>query len=40
MTTLIMSNKKMKDIIKIVKYLEESGLLNRGVSETNNNKGK
>ena len=33
-TTLIISNEEMNDIIKIVKSLEESGLLIKGVSET------
>ena len=33
-TTLIISNEEMNDIMKIVKSLEESGLLIRGVSET------
>ena len=33
-TTLIISNDEMKDIIKIVKSLEDSGLLLKGVSET------
>ena len=32
--TLIISNKDMNDIMKIVRYLEESGLLIKGVSET------
>ena len=32
-TTLIISNEEMNDIIKIVKSLEESGLLIKGVSE-------
>ena len=31
MTTLIISNEKMKDIMKIVKYFEESSLLNKVV---------
>lgn len=31
MTTLITSNKKMKDIIEVVKHPEESSLLNKGV---------
>ena len=31
-TTLITSSKEMKDIMKIVKSLEESGLLIKGVS--------
>ena len=33
-TTLIISNEEVKDIMKIVKSLEESGLLIKGVSET------
>ena len=33
-TTLMISNDKMKDIIKIVKSLEDSGLLLKGVSKT------
>ena len=33
-TTLIISNKEMNDIMKIVKSLEESGLLIKDVSET------
>ena len=33
-TTLITSNEEMHDIIKIVKSLEESGLLIKDVSET------
>ena len=33
-TTLIISNDEMEDIIKIVKSLEDSGLLLKGVSET------
>ena len=33
-TTLTISNDEMEDIIKIVKYLEDSGLLLKGVSET------
>ena len=32
-TTLIISNDEIKDL-KIVKYLEDSGLLLKGVSET------
>ena len=38
--TLTISNEKMNDIIKIVKSLEESGLLIKGVSETIENEGK
>ena len=34
MTTLIISNDEMGDIIKIVKSLEDSGLLSKGVTET------
>ena len=33
-TTLIISNEEMDDIMKIVKSLEHSGLLIKGVSET------
>ena len=33
-TTLIISNDEMVDILKIVKFLENSGLLLKGVSET------
>ena len=32
-TALIISNEEMKDIMKIVKLLEESGLLIKGISE-------
>ena len=32
--TLIFSNDEMKEIIEIVKYLEDSGLLLKGISET------
>ena len=39
-TTLIISNDEMKDIIKIVKFLEDSGLLLKGVSETIRNEAK
>ena len=38
--TLIISNDEMKDIIKIVKSLEYSGLLLEGVSETIQNESK
>ena len=34
MTTLIISNDEMNDILKIVKSLENSGVLLKGVSET------
>ena len=39
-TTLIISNNEMEDIIKIVKYLEDSGLLLKGVTETVQNEVK
>ena len=38
MTTLIISNKDMNNVIKIVKYLEESNLLIKGVSKAIENK--
>ena len=37
-TTLIISNNEMEDIIKIVKSLEDSGLLLKGVTKTVQNK--
>ena len=40
MTTLIISNEKMSDIMKTVKSLEESGLLIKGVSDTIKNEAK
>ena len=40
MTTLIFSNEEMNDIMKIVKSLEESGLLIKGLSETIKNEAK
>ena len=33
-TTLIISNDEMNDVIKIIKSLEDSGVLLKGVSET------
>ena len=39
-TILIISNDEMKDIIRIVKSLEDSGLLMEGVSETIQNEAK
>ena len=39
-TTLIISNDKTNDIIKIVKSLEDSGLLLKGVTETFQNEVK
>ena len=39
-TTLIISSDEMKDILKIVEYLEDSGILLKGVSETTKDEGK
>ena len=39
-TTLIFSNEKMEDIMKIVKSLEDSGLLIKRVRETIKNEAK
>ena len=39
-TTLIISNDEMNDILKIVKSLEDSGVLLKGVSETIQNEAK
>ena len=39
-TTLVISNDEMEDIIKVVKSLENSGLLLKGVSETIQNEAK
>ena len=39
-TTLIISKDEMKDILEIVKYLEDSGLLLEGLSETIKNEAK
>ena len=39
-TVLIISNDEMKDVLKIVKYLEDSSLLPEGVSETIQNEAK
>ena len=39
-TTRVISNDKMKDLIKIVKYVEDSGLLLKGVSKTTQNEAK
>ena len=38
--TLVISNKEIEDIFKIVKSLEDSGLLLEGVSETIKNEAK
>ena len=40
LTTLIISNDEIEDIIKIVKSLKDSGLLLKGVSETVQNDAK
>ena len=39
-TTVIVSNDEMEDILKIVKSLEDSGILLKGVSETIKNESK
>ena len=39
-TALITSNEEMDNLMKIVKSLEESGLVVKGVSETIKNEGK
>ena len=39
-TTLIISNDEMKDIVKIVKSFEDSGLILKGVSETVKNEAR
>ena len=39
-TTLIISNEEMEDIMKIIKSLEDSGLLLKRVSETIQNEAK
>ena len=33
MTAIIISNEKMKDILELDKHLEESGILNKGVTK-------
>ena len=40
MTTLIISNDEMNDIMKIIKSLEDAGLLIKDVSETIENEVK
>ena len=40
MTTLIISNEEINDIVKIVKSLEEFGLLMKGASKTIKNETK
>ena len=39
-TTLIISNDELNDILKIIKSLEDSGLLLKGVSETTRHEAK
>ena len=39
-TSLITSNEEMEDIMKIVKSIEKSGLLIKGISETVRNEAK
>ena len=39
-TTLIISNEEMNDIMKIVKNLEESGLLIKNIAQTIKNESK
>ena len=39
-TTLMISNEKVDDVVKIVKYLEESGLLVEGGSKTIKSQGR
>ena len=40
MTTLIISNDEIEDIIKMIKSLEDTGLLLKGVTETVRNEVK
>ena len=40
MTTLIISNEEMNNIMKIIKFLEESGSLIKGVTRTIKNEAK
>ena len=40
MSTLIISNENTKDIMEVVKYLEESGLLSTGVTKKTENEVK
>ena len=39
-TTLITSNEEMNDIMEMIKFLEEYGLLIKGLGQTNKNKAK
>ena len=40
MTVFILSSQEMDDIVKVVKFLQESGLLTKDVNETIKNKAK
>ena len=40
MTTILISNEEMNDIMKIIKSLEDTGLLMKGISETIENETK
>ena len=40
MTTLLISNKEMDDIMKVIKSLEDSNLLTKGASKTIKNEVK
>ena len=40
MTTLLISNKEMDDIMKVIKSLEDSNLLTKGASKTIKNEAK
>ena len=40
MATLVISNNEIEDIIRIVKSLEDSGLLEKGITETVQNEVK
>ena len=39
-TTLVISNGDMKDLLEIVKYLEKSGILKKGITEKIKNEAK
>ena len=40
MTTILISNKEMDDIMKVIKSLEDSNLLTKGASKTIKNEAK
>ena len=40
MTALVISNEEVDDVMKIVKFVEESGLLIKGVGKANENETK